>query len=1081
MINETAKSTVILDGKQAEDMLKSLTDESKKYRQEMDKARAANDKAGFDKAEKQYRESQKSLKSLRTELFSVDKVMNNLSGASMNQLKAAQRAITIELNKMTRGTAEYIEKSKQLKQVNAEISKVKIEMQGASAAQQGWFSKASGGFNKYFGMMTAAVASFTGVAFGIRKSIDTFNQFEKGLSNLSALTGLEGENLKWLGEEAKKLSTTTQESGVRITSSATEILEAYKLMGSAKPELLGNKEALFEVTKQALILKEAADMETAPAIEALANIMNQFGAGADQAAKYANVLAAGAKEGAAEIGDLADSIIRSGAAATSANIGIEQEVALIETLAEKGIKAERAGTGLRGAILKLQKGSDEFNPKIVGMSKALENLAAKNLTAKEMIELFGEENYTVAQILVNNRQSFDDLTKAVTGTNEVMVQATKNTDNNASKLEQAKNNAQLMSMTLGQKLAPALTFGTNTFSSFMKVLLAVISLFEKHGKTILSVTIGITAFTVALKAQAIYTWAVEKATKAAESAMALFNKTSKANWLAIIVGLLASAASAFLLFRKDVKNATDAQNDFNKAIKEGNDILANNKPIEERYKIIGTLNKRQVEQLKDDINSQIKAEEDYTALLLTELKKRLDADETLQNYKKSYQNADNEYRKAWYLNQISIREKEVAAELEAENKKHVQSKKMLEKYLTDVNTTINKMPQEPATGVPDYNNFDEQLKALDYANKQKRLMILNDYNQRKIDQEQLDKEMLALDLSYLIYKIDIYKKNSKDVTDVLLDLAQKEKDILDQRLKNNADYSSKIGVQSEKQVESENQIWKNGKKGLTTYVKKLNEDVIAEFDRLQEQYEQQAEFARGFGEQLGTSFGDAIGTLMSGQEDAQKEFSKKMALMALDSLDAVINIAIGKIWAEGLSSPESVSTWGVAGIAKATLITTLLKSVTSGLRALVMAGMEQRFSGKYDVIGAEDNKIYKNVPVGGVPKTGIYGTPTIMFERGDELIVDHRTLDNLRLNFPYVLPTIREAMVPQRASGNVASLNAPQQAADPELKLILKQQADVIKSLANTLRKGISADISYSRAKDKLDKGSAAENRATRT
>ena len=114
-------------------------------------------------------------------------------------------------------------------------------------------------------------------------------------------------------------------------------------------------------------------------------------------------------------------------------------------------------------------------------------------------------------------------------------------------------------------------------------------------------------------------------------------------------------------------------------------------------------------------------------------------------------------------------------------------------------------------------------------------------------------------------------------------------------------------------------------------------------------------------------------------------------------------------------------------------------------------------------------------------RTGVYGTPTIVAERGDELIVDNATLRNLQINFPHVLPTIKEAMVPQRASGNVSALNVPTPAADPELKLILKQQAAVINALSSTLKKGLKADITYSRAKDKLDKGAAAENRASRT
>ena len=85
-------------------------------------------------------------------------------------------------------------------------------------------------------------------------------------------------------------------------------------------------------------------------------------------------------------------------------------------------------------------------------------------------------------------------------------QATINTDNNASKLEQARNRVQLLSIELGQKLAPALTFSTNGFSYLMKAILATMKYFpliiEKYRVQLIIVT-GATLAWVAAKTRSI--------------------------------------------------------------------------------------------------------------------------------------------------------------------------------------------------------------------------------------------------------------------------------------------------------------------------------------------------------------------------------------------------------------------------------------------------------------------------------------------------------------------------------------------------------------------------------------------------
>jgi hypothetical protein len=65
-----------------------------------------------------------------------------------------------------------------------------------------------------------------------------------------------------------------------------------------------------------------------------------------------DALAAGAKYGAAAIPEVSEAMVKFGAAAKAANVSVIESTALIETLAEKGLKGAEAGTAIRNVLLK---------------------------------------------------------------------------------------------------------------------------------------------------------------------------------------------------------------------------------------------------------------------------------------------------------------------------------------------------------------------------------------------------------------------------------------------------------------------------------------------------------------------------------------------------------------------------------------------------------------------------------------------------------------------------------------------------------------------------------------------------------
>lgn len=263
----------------------------------------------------------------------------------------------------------------------------------------------------------AGLAGVAGLGFSLGSIITTTRQYGQALSDLSAITGATGVQLKQFDEAAQQMGRTTEYS-------ASQAAEALKLMASAKPELLKTADGLTTATNSALILAQAAGTTLPDATKTLALSLNQFGASASQADRYINVLAAGAKYGSSEIADTAAAIKNGGVAAAQAGIGFEQLNAAIQVLAEREIKGGEAGTGLRNVILNLEKGTDKtLKPSVVGLSSALENLSKKNLSTAQAVKLFGLENINAASILVSNRSKLDDLTKSLTGTQTAHEQA----------------------------------------------------------------------------------------------------------------------------------------------------------------------------------------------------------------------------------------------------------------------------------------------------------------------------------------------------------------------------------------------------------------------------------------------------------------------------------------------------------------------------------------------------------------------------------------------------------------------------------------------------------------------------------
>lgn len=306
-------------------------------------------------------------------------------------------------------------------------------------------------FEKRVNAMGATVRSFVagfagmaGVSMAFMDMTQKSMLFEKSLSSLRALTGVSADEMEFFKQQAIKMGSTSSQT-------ASQVVDAFKLIGSQKPELLKNKEALSEVTRQAIILAEAAGMDVPEAAKALTGSLNQMGESARKAGEYVNILAAASQAGSADIPYLTKAIEKSGGAASSVGVNYNELVAAIEAIAPKMSEASEAGTNLRNIFLTLESNADKkLKPSVVGLTKALENLAAKNLDATQMTKMFGKESVTAALAIVNAKDNYLHYKDAITGTNTALEQQKINNDNLAGSINALSSSWEGFVLTLNQ-------------------------------------------------------------------------------------------------------------------------------------------------------------------------------------------------------------------------------------------------------------------------------------------------------------------------------------------------------------------------------------------------------------------------------------------------------------------------------------------------------------------------------------------------------------------------------------------------------------------------------------------------------
>ena len=228
MANYTQTLTILMNGEQARANIEHLQKELRILDGMLKRANERGDK-NVDHILKNRKALQNTLAQLTKDTRGYEKVLSNLNGSSIAELERAYRALRREVRNTSPALEEFAAKQKQMKALQDRIQ----ALNGQARQTESIFTRVSDRFNRYFGVVSAGIASVTGLSLAFRSAAEAAAEMDDVYSDVMKSTGLTRDEVAELNEEFRKMDTRTSREGLNRLA-----YEAGKLGLSAKEDVL---------------------------------------------------------------------------------------------------------------------------------------------------------------------------------------------------------------------------------------------------------------------------------------------------------------------------------------------------------------------------------------------------------------------------------------------------------------------------------------------------------------------------------------------------------------------------------------------------------------------------------------------------------------------------------------------------------------------------------------------------------------------------------------------------------------------------------------------------------------------------
>lgn len=520
MAKNTTEAEVIvtLNGQAARNELKRLETEIEHYERAATDAYKAGDKALGDKMSKNASQLRKQFNVAKKEMKDFSDMMKTLNSKSLNELKSAASQLRKQLGQLVPGTQQFIDKSKQLQQVNSRIKSLEASFKAVVTEEKRATLSLKGladGFNKYFGMVTAGVAAITGLSMAFRKAAEEAAKLDDVYSDVMKTTGLLHEEVEGLDEELMKIDTRTSREQLLLLAR-----DAGKLGIQGKDNILGfvraadqiqvalgedlGEGAIRNLGKIADVLGYTSSMGIEKALLSIASSINAVGQASTASEAY-----------------LVDFTQRLAGVAAQTKISAANIIGFASGLDQSAMKVEMAATAFQKFVMKLYEDPAKFaeyaNMEVKAFTDLLQNDANQAIITilkalkdqdgfASLVPIFKEmglDGARAVSVLAAMATNIDAVTDAQALANQEFSKATSVTDeylvknnNLNAQLDKARKEFKNASIALGQSLNPIMLKSTKLVTYLIKAL-------ATYGKEIRNVAITLAVLTAAVKANTI--------------------------------------------------------------------------------------------------------------------------------------------------------------------------------------------------------------------------------------------------------------------------------------------------------------------------------------------------------------------------------------------------------------------------------------------------------------------------------------------------------------------------------------------------------------------------------------------------
>lgn len=460
---------------QKTDVLRQQTDELERNKQAaQDKAEKAEiwwggEKATIESVVQVLQEDEKELKQLKAEYATLKGAGEGTSEAAKQNLESQK-----DLNKHIAEGRDVLkqlgttyedakkgakETTEETKKIGDSADKVAKKVDGMFAKLKGGFSKAlSGDFSALFGMLgkvSAWGAALAAVGKGIYELTVRAEEFRNALQPLSHY--LDDRTLGAVRQNIIALSDETTKSVSDMAAAATQFAKVWEGMKNSP-------EALTQMIKSANEFGALAGKTSEEGAKYLSNLASEYHMTAEEATEASTAIATAAHNSTSTFGEMADAISSAGSTASLYGVSFKEMASLIGFSSGQFGGAQKAASKFSMLLMSMSKMQDDYNPSVVGMIKALQNLKDAYDRGEHVENKFMARNRKAAMYFIKNADSLAEYTKKIgsnTAKQELLNDANARASVNVAKLTNSWNG---FLTAINANLTPTLTKILNFFT-----------------------------------------------------------------------------------------------------------------------------------------------------------------------------------------------------------------------------------------------------------------------------------------------------------------------------------------------------------------------------------------------------------------------------------------------------------------------------------------------------------------------------------------------------------------------------------------------------------------------------------------